>query len=357
MSVTLHIGMGKCGSSSLQTFLTQNFRLIDFNKKKYVYGILRPNGSLITGFNFYLLKKANFSNFGYISSANYKKVINDLASVGRLSRQLAKYNGNRHLLLSNEGWGREYDLWSKYDPFTSSDIKVNIVMYIRPPVCWMNSAWWQWGAWTGLDFSTWFERTLLKCNWNSVYEKWKSLPFVKDINVRVLTEDIVSDFCEHLNIDVTMFNRNNKYKVNQSLPSEILRFLQKYPELRPSAHSSKIDFILSRQLNLKGKPDWILDKHKIKKIVNSTHKSNMKIKQVLSSQHCQAMESDPRWWSENAYHDKKAKSPHLLLESEIDYDSLTYALVKRIVEMDSSERFLSYNRWKRRVILKYLSLT
>ena len=244
--VILHIGAGKCGSSALQEYLSKVVHLTDGDGKQVSYVILRPDGSLLSGKK--ISDSARSSVYQYASSVilpNLDVRIDTESGYSELDKIPAET-----IIISCEGWINYPELASEKLAWLQ-DHQVECDVYIRPPVEWLNSAWWQWGAWCGIDFATWISKSLDSTLWVKKISKWRDLSFVDKINIRLMPIDIVVDF---LNLHgYTHANRSGHENAatrrsNTSLPGSILRVYQKHPELRASPHDSRIDFTLSLSL-------------------------------------------------------------------------------------------------------------
>lgn len=296
--VILHIGAGKCGSSALQEYLSQSIDLKDSKNNKAVYGVLRPDGTIITRKE--VSELALKSVFQYASSPNLKNIKGSDAAENSL-KSLKTIDADT-LILSSEGWINDPEAaaerlnWLKpYD--------VEIVTYVRPPVLWLNSAWWQWGAWSNVDFDRWINSSESMTYWSVYLKRWESLPFINKTSVRLLPKNIVTDFLTLTDLHESS-TANSKLETvsNVSLPGSVLRVYQKYRELRPSPHESNIDFSLSRRLSgIKQSPDWVIDAEKIAAIIGNTKVHNEELKGYFDATQLASFTSDSRWWSADAF--------------------------------------------------------
>ena len=69
-------------------------------------------------------------------------------------------------------------------------------MFIRSPVRWINSAWWQWGVWdeNNKNFNNWLEKAINKCKWENYLFPLLNSKIVDEFSIFPLKKDII----EHL---------------------------------------------------------------------------------------------------------------------------------------------------------------
>jgi len=196
------------------------------------------------------------------------------------------------------------DIWEKI--LASLDIEVDVVMYVRPQISVLNSAWWQWGAWSGEPFNDWMRNHLKHTLWASYVEKWKKLGHVKSLSVRPVPADITIDFYETvLQVPVP----SELPPANPSLPGPLLRLFQRNRLLRPNMHDSAIDFSLSDQLNMKSSSIWVLDMNFMQSIIDMTRDDNELLLTLMTDNCAKSVREDAKWWSVAAFSKFHAESP------------------------------------------------
>lgn len=338
MKVIFHLGMGKCGSSALQNFLSSK-QFIDIAKGKCTYAAIHKDGNVLHGHK--LIKSAKESPFGHVSSHNFQVIKQASNDDKRRIKQSLKKLGKQYdtIILSNEGWGPSPDKFNSENIFLlDRDVDVEVVIYIRPQVEWFNSAWWQWGAWSGLDLDTWVDKNLKKSLWCDTIDKWADKTWVKKVHVRLMPSNIVEDFMGLMDLPTPNITRSN-----QSLPEYLLRFFQKNRSLRPGPHSSAIEFILARHLSLPPqKTPWILDTKMVDMLINYHLENNNKLKKYFTNDSDQLNRfiSDDRWWSAAAYLNKEI-SP--ITDNNIppqDLEQMLLSAIESIVKLDHQVRRL-----------------
>lgn len=336
MSLVLHVGMPKCASSALQTYLsTQEFGADTKNRCAYI--ALQENGKIVSGKE--LSVKASASPYGYCASHAGKLLSEYSDAQKREVRAVIRDMLREHskVVLSCEAWGGNPETLSDDCVFADDDFDVRVVAYIRPQVEWLNSAWWQWGAWSNTSLLNWTQQNRAKAKWHRIVQKWRRKPWVQGLDVRVLDDDIVRDFAAYLgNYPVSL-----QPQANQGLPDVVLRLFQRNRALRQTAHSSAVEFILSRQIQFGqayAPTPWVLRPNLIAQLVEYFREDNEALLESLSENQKNRMSTDPRWWDANAYQDKRVnKAADRKLQAD-ELELLTVDALHAITRLDAKLR-------------------
>jgi len=346
IDAVLHIGLGKCGSSALQQALSQKPVLksknIKYKNVKYIS--IDRHGHLYVGEK---LRKKSANSVSEYSVSCHTQDIAKLSkeSFATLRKRLINISNNNNTLIvmSCEAWAQQINIFEKHSILKKLRMNAKAICYVRNPVEWINSAWWQWGAWSENDLDTFIEHTLVN-NVEKWYENiiaWKQLLGDENVTVKILPKDIVSDFYNFIDIDTTKYEENRN---NTSLPGEILRFYQKHRELRRSPHDFSMDFILSSSMNLEtgySKTPWVLSPAKIEEIIERTKDSNKKLMEILDTESREICENNKKWWDATAFSHKEE-----LLESYKEQPLNTKDLDKLLFESLKSIKRLSLENKK-----------
>jgi len=183
----LHIGADKCGSSSIQTFLSRHHSLKTGPKRSDLnYACICKKGFKIDA---QIDKRLKRSIRGYINSLDTYKLV-ELSSQGQQSIQEAVTGITSDLIFSCEGWlralgqAKEFNTLLQLVAPPDSNRDVELIAFVRPQVKWINSAWWQWGAWdANNDFESWLETAIGACQWFNYLKQAKNFPAVTQITV------------------------------------------------------------------------------------------------------------------------------------------------------------------------------
>ena len=326
--VIVHVGAGKCGSSALQEWLSNNPELVTQEGEKILYGALAANGEIRVKNDVTLI--AEKSPFQYAASVLLSSLQEDFVSQRKLESRIASLQADI-LILSCEGWVNEAEKAKKAFACLKG-YEIEVLVYIRSPVYWLNSAWWQWGAWSKVEFSNWLNIAIESTYWVDFIESWRRVDCVDRVHVRLFPADIVLDFLEAYNIRSASTSSG---KSNTSLPSSVLRFYQNYPELRPAPHDPRIDFSLSRRLSISGsRPDWIINRGQVVKILNTTEPYNTRLLDDMREDQVQLLLEAPEWWSIEAYKELITLEPSKQDISHQDKDVLILESFKALHEAD-----------------------
>lgn len=333
----LHVGLGKCGSSALQRALSQRPEFVSSAGQRYAYVAVNRRGKLVSSDA--LINQAARSSYGYLASANAEH----LAGLNKL-KMVALSHGFDGILargvrpiLSNEGWTRQIELFKEGEILERLGLRPMVVIYVRPQVAWLNSAWWQWGAWSELDFEAWLRRQLPKVDWWSLITPWHQWVGRSNVQVRLLPDDILGDFFAIIESRAPKAERSNA-----SLPGSVLRLLQRHRELRPSAHVSALEFVLERHLepNQSDATPWVLNTEWMERIINRCRSGNESLLASLDPDSQKRMLEDARWWDATDFAQKCWQQPGTQPASADDVDSLAASALAAVQKLDGELRAL-----------------
>ena len=294
----IHAGFDKCGSSSIQTFLSRQGQFKCKNGDSLVYAaFLRER----IGYGKELVKLSSHNVYGYRDSLPLNSFkTSPEEHINAVGDQLLSLLQSHHVVLSRESWNYEFDAWSTISFFNKHQIEVTLIFYIRPPVTWMNSAWWQWGAWSEVELDIWLDQVIKAVNYVQRIKAFSSLSWIKAIHVRLLDTNLLDDFSNLLELDLKT-EQDRQPVANKSLSNGVLRLFQTHRRLRPSPHNSAIDFVLERHLKIGGKADWVLNAAHIKKIIEQTRDSNLELIDFIDEDCKAKFLADSRYWDAAAF--------------------------------------------------------
>ncbi|TRX57403.1 hypothetical protein [Thalassomonas sp. M1454] len=291
MKIFLHVGAGKCASSSIQNYFSNYSSTSDF-----AYVSMLRNGILDSGISF--KKKAESLPYGYYSSVSLKLCTINENFIQNLKSSLKSLKKkHKAIFLSNEDWSRCQDEFIKLESVLS-DYDIEIIMIVRPPVAWTNSAWWQWGFEHKGSIDSFIEDrgAPLSQLWVEQINQFKNIPFIGKISVLSLNRSILSELSNLLGIK---YDELGDKKSNVASSQELLSFMTKNPTLR--YRKVRNEFILNKYLQERGQSNWVLSKKNISHILTHTNNSNIELAKMIDNED---ITQNLAWWDASFYEDK-----------------------------------------------------
>lgn len=325
----LHIGGDKCGSSSLQYALSVRPAFTGNDGHAYRYGTVSSNSQAA------LLPPQG----GQPRSIIGYSVSDPLAPGGKsagLEEEIRKLIlPKTTTILSCEGWFRQAREFGESGILAKLDREVVVVAFVRPQVEWLNSAWWQWGAWTGEQPENWMRDLYSGLDWHALVEAWHEVTGVQEVKVKLATRNVVSEFFNLLNAPEPEVKSSNV-----ALPQVALDFLLRHREFRKSPHAPEVEFVLRRWCNFSGrKAAWVVSAELARETVNHFAESNRALLSLLSPADAAEMQADPRWWN-GALWDARAAADLKIEFDEVERDTFTRDLLQALLNADESWRML-----------------
>lgn len=325
MTITLHVGAPKCGSSALQTALSIQPNMQRPDGTSVDYAAVTQKGEFLVGD----AVQRRIGIFGYTSSAAAERLLNiDLDAFGRRLREHPA-----DLVMSSESWLAGTREWSTI--LERIGVEVDVVVYVRPQVPVINSAWWQTGAWGDRSFDEWVKRRMVSARWTKSIDPWLRVPGVRSVAVRSASGDIVRDFLEGvLRVEYPL---DETLRTNRSMPASVLRLFQRNPRLKPKKGRSRIDFILSTELKLDEPTLWVIDQPLAARIVEATRADNERLLTYMDEATAAAVRADPAWWDATHYAKRVAAPPERQPLDPDQVEKLCVALAEALVRVRRRE--------------------
>lgn len=315
----IHIGFSKCGSSSIQSFLTSN-PVMYGDKNTYKYCCFGQDQRILSVGE---VKEREKIGTGYIMSA----LSDDTELLShQLNNMQAYFNRDESVVISNEGLGNRGKLTKKNaELFQALNVPIRIFAVARPHIEWLNSGWWQWGCW--VDDATvqdWFRRSRATSHLQGL-QQWTNLSNISDYTVIDLSQQPLNVFLDFLSI------RQNEWDLtannNEASSADLLRFLIiNKKKFGREVHAPGIEFQLNRELQYRGKKaPFVLTKNILSADIQDTYSESMQLLDLMQwSDESLKQEVIQKYTSDFAYH-----------ELNINFD------FNEFLKEDFDERFLT----------------
>ena len=333
--VIVHIGAGKCGSSALQRSLSLKPLLKGPQGRNLEYIVIDNSGGLVRGQA--IVNAAKASVYGYLSSTDLRNdTSTDLVIDG--IRRLADIAPNVVPVVSCEGWIAKSELFRDRSIFLEAGLAAEVVIYVRPQLDWLNSGWWQWGAWSGHALERWLNANIENVKWDRAIGVWTDMPGVSKVHVRLATGDVPADFGMLFDVELSSSGR-----VNVSGDGLLLRALQRFRAFRSHEHDPFFEFAFAKWApGPRRKTPWVIPHAEGERILEKLRPSNSALMELTGPQIAEQMQNDPRWWSIKPYLEKDVEPVMIDGLSIKDYEELLtrafYALVNHVRKQPPSDR-------------------
>ncbi|MEH6581992.1 MAG: hypothetical protein V7754_08655 [Halioglobus sp.] len=348
MPVILHVGGAKCGSTALQTALSRQPmpQSSQYSQLRYAFisrqwqvGLVQPSAD--TG-------RSNIQSVGFIDEH-----LPSEAEVGVMAADLNNLcQQGITPILSAEGWLNSAGFLQS-GLIEKIEDEVQVFVWVRPQVEWINSAWWQWGAWGGghgVRVAHWVNNNLHRCQWGDRLALWQQR-FDVQFHVRLLDKDVVEDFSQQCQI--SGLESDN---VNAALDGTMLRFLQNHRELRSSAHDTALTSAVARNLPRgSARTPWVIPEKQVARILRNCAAGNRQMMALLGAPQRRRMQEDSRWWLPEAYASRQPESWQGQSQTVEEVSTLAASALKGILTLDSENVKLKkqlLNLQKRHAALK-----
>lgn len=240
----LHVGAPKCGSSALQRALSAQPVLTGADGRRHAYLAGRlSEGGLAPVQGRRLAAMMRHSVHGYVSWPNVTRQDDPgayWACVGASIRD--ETARGRVPILSSEGWIAHADQAPALA--ARAGLKtLDVVTYVRPPLDWLNAAYWQWGIWhTGFFHNRQVERWLERARYDvgPHVAAWAKAPNVR-LAVDSAQGDVVAGFAARYGLPLRA-----GAKVNSAPPPALTGFFLRNRRFRPTPHDSATEFVVQR---------------------------------------------------------------------------------------------------------------
>jgi len=328
---------------------------------------------------------AKMSAYGYATWPNLVRAKAVPGLFDAMHKVVLKGQRQDHVpILSCEGWVNHPDAFAKALAEWGNP-PIDVVVFLRPVVDWMNAAFWQWGVWSNLQLDGWMERSNLPYSFADDIAAWKKIPNVRVI-VRSQRPDVVSKFSDIYGVPLQAERHNNM----ASSPA-LVGFLMRNRTYRPNGHEAASEFVVQRWCpSIPSEKLWAVALRHIRKLRKVNAHTVAVLRETLREEDLEDLMTDPRWLDETPYHDdvlngvtrlndpslcddlydslcqgalaacESAKLPVPDLPPPLsgeaivqDWDRISVSVLEVLLDADAKVRGQVVPRWQRRV-LSYL---
>ena len=299
LPIVLHVGAPKAGSSALQYDLTRDPRRPVPGRPgvSSEYVAIDAGGTLLRGDA--LDAFASLYASRYCASAGLEALVEP--GPERLENTVA---GLRAMRAEGTIPVLSYELWlqspvERIHRFTAAlEAPVHVVVYVRDPVSWLRSLFWQRSKRLDRPLADWIEEFGVWCRWAEHVARWQAAPGVVHVDVRLADRSVPHDFAAALGFAPP----RDDVRHNPSLPGEMARFVVRH-SLSPELHISEAKFAWCRWTAAAGvdrafdPPPATFDADVIRMIIERTSAASAALLPLCDDDVRSRIVADARWWS------------------------------------------------------------
>lgn len=311
--LVLHLGAPKCGSSALQAALTarpDHAATGDRAALRYVAGERRKTRvALISGPA--LRKQGARSPYQYRCWPNVGPRADPAPLFAAIRQALDRGRRGAYVpILSCEGWIAHPERFAA----ALADMghpRVDAVAYLRPPLEWINAAWWQWGVWTVRSLDAWLDLGTMTYRFGALLAHWAAIPNLR-LHVRPARPDAVADFATLCGLDLPPAQTGNG-----AVPPSLIGFFLRNRRFRPTPHAAASEFVYQRWCPPTAEPrPWAVLARHVHRLRPHVAETRAQIAPLLDEAGRAALFADPRWTHEAPYHPAILAGPSRLHHAE-----------------------------------------
>lgn len=299
LPVVLHVGAPKAGSSALQYDLTRDPRRPVPGRpgtwSEYV--AIDAGGRLLRGdaldafASLYAARYCASADLEALTADGRERLADAVAALAAL-----RADGTIPVL--------SYELWlhsraDRIHAFTRAlAAPVHVVVYVRDPVSWLRSRYWQRRGRIDRSRADWIEEHVANCRWVEPVARWQAAPGVVRVDVRLADRPVPHDFASLLGFTPPRDHVSH----NPSVPGEMARYLERHA-LSPEIHVSEAKFAWSRWTGAADAargfdpPPATFDADDLRMIIERSSAASAALLASCDDDVRSRIVADARWWS------------------------------------------------------------
>ncbi|ASP23565.1 hypothetical protein ANTHELSMS3_04667 (plasmid) [Antarctobacter heliothermus] len=287
-AIILHVGAPTCGTRALQRALSAA-PLLTTDSGTLAYTVPRPRGGAVLSGR--ALRTAAARDVrGRLGWPDPEGAETGLFE--QIDRVRRKPPGGVPLA-SNPGWIGQADRFAEALPqwFTEDSPPVEICAFARPPLDWLNAAYWEWGVWSGRGFGAWLAQMGMPYTLGAALSRWAALPGT-DLKLG-LTDDVLTAFEGAYGTTLPRPARGT----DGALPPALLGFLLRNRRYRADATDIAAEEVFRRWCHVEDAPrPWAVLPRHLSALREATGGDLDRLFALIPEAEAESLRArDPRW--------------------------------------------------------------